>query len=216
MFHWIWLGRQALPREQKDWMETWLRMHPGWLSHLWTDENRPTLLNEACFQASTCLAQRSDILRYELVLQRGGVYIDTDFEPLKNIEELVEGVDAFAGRESRDSISNALFGCTPRHCWMEKVVAELSTSFRRETTIMEQTGPVLFTRVTHAHSSVHVLDPKYFYPYSWRELNRRSERFPGAYAVHHWAYSWKAEFEAECKKCGFDTDHGAPGTAVPC
>lgn len=29
--------------------------------------------------------------------------------------------------------------------------------------------------------------PELFYPYRWDEPHRRRERFPNAYAIHHWA-----------------------------
>jgi hypothetical protein len=38
---------------------------------------------------------------------------------------------------------------------------------------------------------VTVFPPELFYPYLWSEPERRGERFDHAYAVHHWAMSWK-------------------------
>src|ERR671939_669644 len=95
LFHWIWLGNRPLPTEHRRWIGGWLELHPRWKHVLWTEENRPTLINEEQFQRADSYAQQSDILRYEIVYRHGGVYVDTDFECLRNIEPLMEGADAF-------------------------------------------------------------------------------------------------------------------------
>jgi inositol phosphorylceramide mannosyltransferase catalytic subunit len=46
---------------------------------------------------------QSDIARYEILLQVGGVYIDTDFECLRNVEPLIDGIECFAAQE-RDAV----------------------------------------------------------------------------------------------------------------
>ncbi len=54
------------------------------------------------------MAQKADVARYEIVLKYGGIYMDIDFEPLKNIEPLLHGVDAFVAYESAEFICNGM------------------------------------------------------------------------------------------------------------
>src|SRR5918912_1772904 len=106
-----------MPGECRDWIAGWLAAHPGWDHRIWSDGNRPALANEAAFRAAEVPAQRADILRYEVVLRHGGVYLDADFECLRNVEELLDGVTAFAGEEEPGQLASGVFGAVPGHPW---------------------------------------------------------------------------------------------------
>lgn len=43
---------------------------------------------------------KADILRYELLYFFGGIYIDTDFLCIKNIDKLLNNYDGITGNES--------------------------------------------------------------------------------------------------------------------
>jgi hypothetical protein len=79
------------------------------------------VLIQARFIQATSMAQKSDIARFELVLAHGGIYLvrftwcifplifspgiqDVDFEPLKPIDQLLYGIDAFVAYESPNFI----------------------------------------------------------------------------------------------------------------
>jgi len=194
-FHWIWLGDQPLPDEYRSWMEGWLAVHPGWEQCLWTDENRPRLINEDVFARATLPAQRADILRYEVVLRFGGVYLDTDFECLKRIDDLITGTTAFAAREEPESIANSLFGGVAGHQWLEDLVAGLPAAFEQHASVVEATGPGYLTRVTAQHPEVEIFPSELFYPYQAHEPSRAGGPFPDAYGVHRWHGSWLAPEE---------------------
>ena len=68
------------------------------------------LLNRKEFDAAEKRAAKSDILRYELCAEFGGVYIDADFEPLRPIEPLLAGVSSFQADELDDRPCNAILG----------------------------------------------------------------------------------------------------------
>src|SRR5262249_33219967 len=46
LFHWIWFGPKPIPELHQRWIDGWLQLHPGWKHILWTDANRPALVNE--------------------------------------------------------------------------------------------------------------------------------------------------------------------------
>ena len=64
-------------------------MNPGWLVHTWREWDLPGLRNQLWFDAAAHPAQRADIARFELLHRFGGIYVDTDFAPLRPIEALV-------------------------------------------------------------------------------------------------------------------------------
>jgi FkbM family methyltransferase len=193
-----------MPQEFVEFGESWRRHHPDWQLILWTEANLPRLRNQAHFDAATSLAQKADIARYELLFEHGGVYLDCDFECLRPIDPLLEGVTCFSATEDERWISIGIMGATPKHPLFEAVVAEIPASLAQgHAKINEQTGPLLLTRVvtrrkmTSGRDEMHVFAPKLFYPYSYGERRlRRHEKFPEAFAVHHWAGSWVVADEA--------------------
>ena len=191
-FHWVWLGDSPMPDECRDWIAGWLEAHPGWTHRIWSEDNRPTLANEEAFLAAEVLAQRADILRYEVVLRHGGVYLDTDFECLRNIEELLHGVAAFTGEEEPGQLANGIFGAVPGHPWLRDLVDRLPASLTEHATIPEATGPGLITRVTEDHPDVTTFPAGIFYPYRAHEPSRAGGPFPEAFAVHRWHGTWVA------------------------
>src|SRR3954469_5636980 len=95
VFHQIWLGPKPLPPQFKEWADRWLSLNPGWRMEWWTDSHLPDLLNAKEFQAADKMAAKSDILRYEIIYKYGGIYIDSDFEPLQPLEPILDSVNAF-------------------------------------------------------------------------------------------------------------------------
>ncbi len=126
IIHQIWLGPKRPPGFFLKFRESWQKLHPDWEYRLWTDAELATLDFEMrdLFDASENYGEKSDILRCELLLKYGGVYVDTDFECLKSIDELLYKYDFFAGIEPPHEIiessrvllvSNALVGACPDH-----------------------------------------------------------------------------------------------------
>lgn len=200
VFHRIWLGPKPLPTEFAAFGETWVALHPGWEMRLWTDANLPPLENQALFDRAPSFAAKADILRYELLLQFGGVYMDTDFECLKSIESMLDGVQCFvAQQKDLDAdfgkfcyVNNALMGAVPGQPLFRDLVESLPqhmASLPPEVSAAALTGPHYLTTVLQSHPEVRIFPAKFFYPYTATERWRRHEKFPEAYAVHHWTLS---------------------------
>ncbi|MEV4514902.1 glycosyltransferase [Dactylosporangium sp. NPDC049525] len=196
VFHRIWFGG-PLPARARAFGETWQRHHPGWQLRLWQDGDVPPLVNQAAFDAAGSPAQQADIFRYELLLAHGGVHLGPDFECLRNIEDLLAGVPAFTAREDGFQAGVGLLGCVPGHPFLAAVVAALpdALAWRSGRSSQGRTGPELLTRVLAEQDALGreipaVFGAELFYPYHWTEPHRAGERFPGAYAIHHWAKSW--------------------------
>lgn len=197
VFHRIWLGG-GMPDEFVTYGESFVRHHPAWEMKLWTEDNLPRLRNQRQFDAAVTPAQKADILRYELLHDFGGVYLDTDFECLKPLDPLLAGVRAFSASEDEQWISIGIMGAVPGHPLFREVIEQLPAALRARPAapINEQTGPLFFTRIAAARrlkgldEDVVIFPPKLFYPYRIGEERLREHGFPHAYAVHHWAGSW--------------------------
>jgi hypothetical protein len=110
--HFIWLGPKPFPRYSVDKVKGWIDKHPGWKVKFWTDlgqaapddrmetysfEMFPLQELKEYYYHSDNFGERSEILRYAILLNEGGVYIDHDVQCLKSIESLQENHDFFCG-----------------------------------------------------------------------------------------------------------------------
>lgn len=195
VFHQIWINREspALPPQFAAYRDGWLTLHPDWDYRLWNLDNldftptRADLLSQA-----RSYAQMADILRYEILLRHGGVYLDTDFECRRSIAPILQGVRHFACSEDGRSISIGILGCEPGSPYMARCLAAMPRRVGLTLPTLE-TGPGLFTQVLldQGLAGDFTLFPRaWFYPYGWDEPQRAGEDFPEAYAIHRWAHSW--------------------------
>jgi hypothetical protein len=193
IFHRIWLGNQPMPAEFEKFGQTWLYHHPGWVMHTWTDVALQNVLNRNAVLRSASLSGVANILRYEILFHLGGIYIDTDFECLQNVENLLQGIYCFVGLQTPELANNAIMGAIPHHPFIEKLVDGLSSRVSQFSQLrsIKQSGPYYLTEQLRGRSDVTIFPPALFYPYQWHERWRRYERFSGAYAVHHWSLSWR-------------------------
>lgn len=187
-----------MPEEYERYAETWRRHHPGWEMHLWTDANLPDLENQDAFGRGRNHSERSNVLRYELLRVHGGVYVDTDMECLRSLDPLLEGVTLFAAESRPGRLGSAIIGAVPDHPALEEAVERVSRRTGSGVQVNES-GPGFLTEVMAAHPDATVFPPELFYPYSWKELYRRDEDFPEAYAVHHWSKTWETREELRVK-----------------
>lgn len=185
ILHQIWLGDQPLPDEFAGYRETWLHRHPDWEHRLWTEDTLPSdLRRPEVYEQLRTPAERSDILRLELLWGHGGVYVDTDFECHRPLDPLIEGLDIFVVPLKRDGwLNNALLGSVPGHPILDRALREL-----RPRTFhgydKHATGPRFLDTLMRNYPEVTRLPAELFYQTSPGQLEE-------AYATHHAAGSWK-------------------------
>jgi len=98
IIHQIWVGDQN--KRPYKMMETWKEKNPSWEYMLWTDANLPTMINRHHFDAFSPYHGKADILRYEVLKQHGGFFIDADSDCIKPLEDFLLDNDSFACFES--------------------------------------------------------------------------------------------------------------------
>jgi len=214
VIHFIWLTNNPLPSIAQKNIEQWKKFHPNWQIKLWTNESiynsNLTIYNKRRFEHSARGGrQASDIVRYEIIYQYGGIYADVDFEPLKNIEPLLHGVEAFVAHENEYFICNGIFGAIPAHDLTERLVIQLESNWKEheDGTVNEQTGPYHMTRQVKAMEEekktgminrFQMLAPHIFFPYAWYEQDPGHPYDPFAFTAHH--YRPIAEIERDVKE----------------
>ncbi len=101
IIHQIWLG-SPLPQKYIQLQKSWQEKHPDWEYRLWTDESVKNfkMQNQALFESATNWGEKADILRYEILYQIGGLYVDTDFECVRSFDTLHHLCDFYVGLET--------------------------------------------------------------------------------------------------------------------
>jgi mannosyltransferase OCH1-like enzyme len=184
-----------MPAAYVEFAAGWQRLHPDWEYRLWGGDDLPPLRNRDLYDVADYLFGdlahqfRSDLVRYELLDQFGGVWVDTDFECLKPLDSLLEGVECFAAWVTTEWLNNALIGAEAGHPFIRRLIDGLPDSIARNPGKAPRvvSGPQYLTHQWRKDGAgVTTFDRSRFYPYLWSELRRGHDRFPGAWAVHHW------------------------------
>ena len=222
IIHQIWLG-SPLPEEFRLLQQTWIKHHMdrGWMYKLWTDEDvaQLQLYNQEFYDATDNYGVKSDILRWELLYQFGGVYIDTDYECLQSLDELHYTYDFYTALQPLDTafiqLGVALVGSRPGHPILKHCIETIRDDWHHKGA-PKKTGPVHFTKSFYAmagqDNNKDIAFPAfYFYPLGCREIidNRALWIQRGAFAVHWWAKSWMPKEYRPALSRNIDNDTSA-------
>lgn len=204
IFHQIWLGNSPLPTKLKRLSKTWLKHNPDFKYILWTESNidKLPLINKDIFQNLVNPGARSDILRYEILYNFGGIYIDTDFECIRTLDKQLLTSSFLGCIQFCDTpqIGNAILMAEPYSRVVRKII-DTCTLPQEESvqSIIDCTGPNMLTKAVLDNfpldpSSVLLLPSDYFYPWPsfLRDLPLDPHSFttPYSYGIHHWHTSW--------------------------
>lgn len=196
VFHQIWINtkRPELPDHLCRFRDTWLWHHPKWNYKLWNLDNldfepRCRSILAQCQHP----AQMADLLRMEILTVHGGVYIDTDFECLKPIEALLDGVANFTCSEDGRYFQVAILGAERGSSLFRGVVDRFPKSLGTQPVNVE-TGPAFFTQAVLEQgfsNNLTVFPRHYFYPFNYHTVDRSTADLSESYGVHHYSDSWK-------------------------
>ena len=112
VLHVIWLGPDPFPPSSLSALQTWKTHHKDWKIKFWTDQERCVFLPdmqlctrfplgdlEEIYYNAEEYEERSLILRYAILLNEGGIFIDHETVCLCSLEDLRDAYDFFCGLE---------------------------------------------------------------------------------------------------------------------
>ena len=206
IIHQIWLGSKSPPKWCIDsWKNDYINNNPGWKYILWTDKEVKNLklVNRKAYISEPTMRGKSDILRYELLYQYGGIFIDADslsIDPKKSLNNLIENKDFFACREPRNKqfIANGVIYCK-NNCkvmleiinYLKKNYFNLKKKYAHPYKIWLVTNQPMFTKICEKNK-VHVYPSEYFYPESFIKDNIKipietiREKYKNSYMYQYW------------------------------
>ncbi|MEX0594917.1 MAG: glycosyltransferase [Candidatus Paceibacterota bacterium] len=190
--HQIWVGPNPLPIRSVGYIEKIKSLHPEYEYRLWTnvDVTPENFVNYEYILQANNFAQKADIMRYEILCKHGGIYLDIDFEILKNLTPLLTH-DLVSCNETEDHslyISNAFIASTIGNPNIQRCVENISTVTLNTKDINFQTGPFYFRKCLILDETVNILKTIVMYPSRTRRQPKKYS--PTTYGTHHWHGRW--------------------------
>lgn len=200
--HYCWFGGNPLPPLAKKCIESWEKYCPDYEIKEWNESNFDINSNKYIREAYEAkkFAFVSDYVRLYALYNEGGVYMDTDVEVLKPIDEFLKH-EAFSGFETIDTVPTGIMGAEEKHPFFNLLLQyytnksfinkdgsyDMTTNVETITKYCLENG--LKTNNTLQEIKGFALYPKeYFCPKDHK--TGKIYLHKNTYTIHHFAGSW--------------------------
>lgn len=128
ILHYCWFGDKAIPKKNLQWMKSWEKFCPDYKIIEWNERNYDVSKNRYMFEAYKAKkwAFVPDYARLDIIYQHGGIYLDTDIELVKNLDEFLYQ-EAFCGFENEKAIAFGLGFGAKKHF---NILKEIMNDYR--------------------------------------------------------------------------------------
>ena len=203
IIHYCWFGRGPLPELAQKCIDSWHRYMPDWEYKLWNEDNFDVNQNAYAKEAYGAgkFAFVSDYVRLWALVKEGGVYLDTDVEVFKSLEDLLS-YSAFAGFEGSKYlpmgtcvIASEAYGqwaqemlrhYENRHFFREYGTFDLTTNVQYISAIMREQGFIQNGK-EQDYEDLHIFPVEFFSP---RQTTGEYLRTENTYCDHLGLGSW--------------------------
>jgi GT2 family glycosyltransferase len=187
---------RTVPEVTSDQVEAWwdrfAELHPDWDLRTYREPIDPKEwpMTGDLFQKCQNGAQKAGLIRLEAIYTHGGVYVDSDVEPMRPFDPLLH-LPAFAGWEDEKVVPDAVLGCAKEHPAFLELIGRARTAVS-EGQDAWNSGPGGTTEILPKRDDVLVLPPGAFYPAHYLEkakLGKNGDK-PWVFCEHKWHHSW--------------------------
>lgn len=191
-----------MPKMARKCIASWKRYCPDYKIIEWNETNFDINFNNYVREAYEAKkwAFVSDVVRLYALVNYGGIYMDTDVEVLKPLDDLSE-YEAVSGFETKDRISTGLMACCKAHPMFKEFLDtyssthfikmnggfNLTTNVTRITNICLKYGLQLNNR-KQIVNGLTLFPTEYFCPKDFR--TRVLSLTPNTYTIHHFDGTW--------------------------
>lgn len=203
IIHYVWVGGNEKSELAKHCIASWQKYCPDYQIIEWNEKNFKIEENSQVHQAikEKNWAYASDIIRVWALKTYGGIYLDTDVELIKNLDELLLN-EVFLCYESKYWFGSAVIGAIKNHPMIEliwqryqhKEPIKFNTNaltvhaFMSAVKFLYQFKPNGKTQKTN---QVLALSSDYFYPIDYMTLKER--KTANTVGIHYYGGSWHTD-----------------------
>ena len=184
-------------------IDSWKKHLPEYELRLWNEDTfdikSVPYVSEA--YESRKFAFVTDYVRLYALYHFGGIYMDTDVEVLKSLDDLLH-LPGFSGFESKTEIPTGIMASEKHNAWAKEQLAyylgkhfikadgtlDLTSNVQIISRIMSANGFVLKNGYQVYKDCMHIFPQDYFCPKSRTGIITIT---PNTYCIHHFAASWK-------------------------
>lgn len=192
IIHQIWLGPNKLPSIWIDsWRKDYIKQYPDWEYKLWREEdiNQITMINREFYDKEKHYNGKSDIARYEILNQFGGLFIDADslWIPKHSLDIVLDqckekNVNFFCAKEPNGwFVANGVIGSEQNNVILSDCIDFINNNYSKlkktlgnhQKQIWRITGTHPFTQIIYSYNDDQrlLLPNYYFYPTSFHQNN---------------------------------------------
>jgi mannosyltransferase OCH1-like enzyme len=197
-----------LPENYNRWSKRCKKFHKDFKYILWSDEDNLNFIKKEypwflkTYNSYDKNIKRVDAVRYFYLYHYGGIYMDMDFECLKNLTPLLNNKAIFGYQDKNNSIANAFMISPPKHPLFKKIIYSLDKY--KDLYVLDATGPGLLTKMINNYdgNDIKVLEMPLIYTHSWdqkdnicedKKIQECIDKFPDSYTTTYWTASWQNE-----------------------
>lgn len=213
VIHYCWFGKGKYSDKIEKCILSWKKYCPGYKIICWNEDNYDVHKNKFVEQAyeKKKWAFVSDYARVDIVYHYGGIYLDTDVELIKSLDDILN-CEMYAGMESKDFLALGLgFGAVKGHPYLKEIMEYYETrEFIQSNGKMDlKACPVIQTEILMRHGlkkedkyqkleKCIVYPSEVFSPKSFQtgETNITSNTV----SIHHFDMSWLNEKQKKNKE----------------
>ena len=203
IIHYCWFGRGPMPELAEKCIASWHKFMPNYEYKLWNEDNFD--VNSVPYTKEAYEARKfafvTDYVRLWALYTEGGIYMDTDVEILKPLDDLLH-LSAFTGYEGSKTqppvtglmaskaggkwVKEQLESYNGSHFIKEDGSFDLTTNTIRISTIMRNNGFIQDGKYS-VYKDMHVFPTEYFCP---RQTTGEFSLTENTYCDHHFMGTW--------------------------
>lgn len=201
--HYIWLSGEEKPILINKCIDSWRKFLPDYEIIEWNLDNFDINFNQFAYEAyqSKKWAFAADVIRWKVLYEHGGIYLDSDVEVVKSFDDLLH-FSSFTGYEKSGSVQTAVVGAEKGNIWVKKWLDyydnkkfilpdgsfEMTPNPVFITDILTQNDVNLNYDKTVEANDLIIFPSDYFSP---KDAGTREIKITkNTYAIHHFSASW--------------------------
>lgn len=206
--HYCWFGKKEKPRIVQECINSWRKYLKEYEIIEWNEDNFK--IEDFDFAKKAYSDKKwafvSDYCRVIVLYNYGGIYLDTDMELLKGLDDLLVN-NSFAGIEDY-LIAFGIWGCKKNDSFIKEVLNYYNTLDYEDykENLIELSIPIHVTKIAQKYGyqlncdsisyffdKIAIYPKEYFYPkrHSWQEplITKNT------YTIHHYEGSWRSSHQ---------------------